>query len=321
MKIEKYNNVIFLYISSENVDQRIDNFLRTYLKNVPKSRIYRIIRNGEVRVNKKRIKPSYKLKENDIIRIPPNISINKNKSILDINNNKIIKFIPEIIYEDNYLLAINKLSGTAVHGGSNLSFGIIEVIRALRTKICFLELVHRLDRNTSGILLIAKKRSTLCELHAQLRTHRIKKTYLALVYGYWPKHLTVINQPLLKKYIHGKGKIVSVNTSGKQSETYITIKERFKNATLLNVYPITGRTHQIRVHMSYVGFPVIFDDRYGNKDINNQFQSLGLKRLFLHASNITFTHPKSKKVICLKVPLEKELKKLLDKLRKQNTIS
>ncbi|QCI21645.1 23S rRNA pseudouridine(955/2504/2580) synthase RluC [Buchnera aphidicola (Hyadaphis tataricae)] len=297
--------VSIIYANKDMINQRLDNFIRKKYKKIPNSMIYRIIRTGKIRINKKRIKPSYKLKLGDILKIPP-IKILKNKNNILFSSNQAKMLTDSIIYEDNDLLIINKPAGIAVHGGSGLSFGIIEYFRKLRPLEKFLELVHRIDRETSGVLMLAKKRSALISLHQQLRAQKIKKTYIALVHGLWPKKLNRIFQPLSKIKLNNTKKKVFVSDSGKPSETFFKIKKQFDSSTLLSIFPKTGRTHQIRVHTSYIGHPIFFDERYGN---NNFDQNIKYKnnttRLLLHATEINFIHPKTNHAICIKSPLDK----------------
>lgn len=307
--------VQFFTISSENEGQRIDNFLITTLKGVPKSRIYRILRKGEVRVNKKRVKPEYKLLANDEIRVPPLRTTEKKEIVLSPKLDKIASLENTIIYEDDVLLAINKPSGIAVHGGSGLSFGVIEGFRTLRPDAKFLELVHRIDRETSGILLIAKKRSALKALHEQLITKQIRKDYLALTKGDWPSSCKVVTAPLLKNVLKSGERIVRVNQEGKPCETRFKVEERFGIATLIKASPITGRTHQIRVHTQYIDHPIAFDDRYGDSTFDQQLAETGLNRLFLHASAIQFIHPKTLQKMQLSAPLDRILQSCLNHLR------
>ena len=271
--------VSFVTISEENEAQRIDNFLITYLKGVPKSMIYRILRKGEVRVNKKRIKPEYKLAIGDEVRIPP-IRVSE-------------KTVP----------------------GSGLSFGVIEGLRALRPEAKFLELVHRIDRETSGILLIAKKRSALKSLHEQLRLKQMQKNYLALVKGNWPSECKVVQAPLLKNVLKSGERVVKVNAEGKPSETRFKVEERFGFATLVKASPVTGRTHQIRVHTQYANHPIAFDDRYGDSQFDALLTDSKLNRLFLHAANVKFIHPKTLQEMQLHAPLDDVLQNCLTKIR------
>ena len=304
-------------ISAENAGQRIDNFLRTQLKGVPKSMIYRILRKGEVRVNKKRIKPEYKLEAGDEVRIPPVRVAEREEQAVSPKLEKVAALAEAIVYEDDHILVLNKPSGTAVHGGSGLSFGVIEGLRALRPEARFLELVHRLDRDTSGLLLVAKKRSALRALHEQLRDKGMQKDYLALVRGSWPSHLKVVQAPLLKNILQSGERVVRVSSEGKPSETRFKVEERFAYATLVKASPVTGRTHQIRVHTLHAGHPIAFDDRYGEREFDTQLAATGLRRLFLHAAALTFTHPGSGETLRLEAPLDEALKRCLQALRQQ----
>ncbi|XNS89075.1 23S rRNA pseudouridine(955/2504/2580) synthase RluC [Vibrio cyclitrophicus] len=306
--------VQFVDIDEDMAGQRIDNFLRNQLKNIPKSMIYRIVRKGEVRVNKKRIKAEYKLKAGDLVRIPPvTIEEKTEENIPSTKLNKVSELEQCIIYEDDHLLILNKPSGTAVHGGSGLKFGAIEALRALRPDARFLELVHRIDRDTSGILLVAKKRSALRHLQAQFREKTVQKYYFALVMGEWKNSCKVVNAPLLKNEVNS---IVRVNPNGKASETRFKVLEKFQDATLVQASPITGRTHQIRVHAQYTGHPIAWDDRYGDCRFDAYTGKVGLNRLFLHAANIKFTHPGSEEKMDISAPMEKRLEKALTGLRK-----
>ncbi len=301
-------------IDEDMAGQRIDNFLRNQLKNVPKSMVYRILRKGEVRVNKKRIKAEYKLSAGDVVRIPP-VTLEQSDQESNTPNTKLSKVAELehcIIFEDEHLLILNKPSGTAVHGGSGLKFGAIEALRALRPEARFLELVHRIDRDTSGILLVAKKRSALRHLQAQFREKTIQKYYFALVMGQWKSSCKVVNAPLLKNEVNS---IVRVNPNGKASETRFKILEQFAQATLVQASPITGRTHQIRVHTQYTGHPIAWDDRYGDRRFDAYTAQFGIDRLFLHAANIRFVHPSTEALMDINAPLDTQLEQALVKLR------
>ncbi len=301
-------------IDADMAGQRIDNFLRNQLKNIPKSMIYRIIRKGEVRVNKKRIKAEYKLQAGDIVRIPPVRQQEVEQAERPSTKlNKVAQLEHSILFEDEQMLILNKPSGTAVHGGSGLKFGAIEALRALRPQARFLELVHRIDRDTSGILLIAKKRSALRHLQAQFREKTVQKYYFALVMGQWKSNCRVVSAPLLKNEVNS---IVRVNSDGKDSETRFKIIEKFSDATLVQASPITGRTHQIRVHTQYSGHPIAWDDRYGDRRFDAYTAKLGLDRLFLHAANIQFIHPATGEKMDISAPMEAKLEKVLQQLRK-----
>lgn len=309
-------SVKLVTIAADEAGQRIDNFLRNQLKGVPKSMIYRIVRKGEVRVNKKRIKPEYKLQPGDEVRIPPVRVAERDEAPVSAKLDKVAALNDCIIFEDDHLLVLNKPSGTAVHGGSGLSFGVIEGLRALRPEARFLELVHRLDRETSGVLLVAKKRSALRALHEQLRMKGMQKDYLALVRGQWQSHCKVVQAPLLKNILQSGERIVRVNAEGKPSETRFKVEERFEHATLVKASPVTGRTHQIRVHALHAGHPIAFDDRYGDRDFDAELKGTGLDRLFLHAAALRFEHPNTGETMRVEAPMDKKLRHCLDVLRK-----
>jgi len=307
--------VQFVTIDPDLQGQRIDNFLRTFLKGVPKSMIYRILRKGEVRVNKKRVKPEYKLQALDEVRIPPVRVSESTQTIPSAKLDLVSNLESCVLYEDEALLVINKPSGMAVHGGSGLSFGVIEGLRALRPQQKFLELVHRLDRDTSGCLLVAKKRSALKHLHEQLRLKTVDKRYQALVPGQWPKTRFKVKAPLRKNVLKSGERLVSVSPDGKPSETRYRILQQFKQATLIEASPITGRTHQIRVHCLHAGHPIACDDKYGDKVFEQQLNKLGFDRLFLHAYRISFVHPRSEKVMSVEAPLDQKLEQILKVLQ------
>lgn len=308
-------SVQLLVISEDEAGQRLDNFLLAKLKGVPKSLIYRIVRKGEVRVNKGRVKPDYKLQADDMVRVPPVRVAEKNEAPISTKLTKVAELEQHILYEDEVLLVINKPSGIAVHGGSGLSFGVIEALRALRPEARFLELVHRIDKDTSGILLVAKKRSALRNLHQQLREKIVNKDYLALVRGQWQAHCKVVKAPLNKNELASGERIVRVSEEGKPSETRFAIEERYVNATLIKASPITGRTHQIRVHTQFAGHPIALDDKYGDRSFDQKMEQLGLHRLFLHAYAIRFIHPKTEEEMHITAPLDKNLKSVLAALR------
>jgi len=308
-------SVQIIPITEEEAGQRIDNFLRTLLKGVPKSMIYRIVRKGEVRVNKKRIKPEYKLLAGDEVRVPPVRVAERDDAPVSAKLDKVAALEHCILYEDDHLLILNKPSGTAVHGGSGLSFGVIEGLRALRPDARFLELVHRLDRDTSGVLLVAKKRSALRSLHEQLRMKTMQKDYLALVRGEWQSHCKVVQAPLLKNILQSGERIVRVSSEGKPSETRFKIEEKYAFATLIKASPVTGRTHQIRVHTLHAGHPIAYDDRYGDREFDAQLAGSGINRLFLHAAALRFEHPNTGETVRIEAPLEPKLRNALNKLR------
>ncbi len=318
MYMQEYNKVTFFTIDEDNQGQRVDNFLIAKLKGVPKSMIYRIIRKNEVRVNKKRVKPDYKLQSGDLVRIPPVKTSEKQTAPISKNLSSVAGLEKNILFEDDCLIVLNKPSGMAVHGGSGLSFGVIEALRSLRSENRFLELVHRIDRDTSGILLIAKKRSTLRSLHQQLREKTVKKDYLALVRGNWQSRVKSVNAPLLKNELASGERVVKVCSDGKESKTLFKVEERYHNATLVKASPVTGRTHQIRVHTQHAGHPIACDDKYGDKEFETRVKKLGLNRLFLHAYSIKFMHPKTEQEMRITAPLDENLKQVLSLLRKES---
>ncbi|MFT6918703.1 MAG: 23S rRNA pseudouridine955/2504/2580 synthase [Cognaticolwellia sp.] len=308
--------VRFFTVDSEDAGQRIDNFLMKTLKGVPKSMFYRLLRKGEIRVNKKRTKPEYKLVDEDIIRVAP-IRVSENTNTVSTQLNVVANLEKQILFEDERLIVINKPSGMAVHGGSGLSFGLIEALRALRPDARMLELVHRLDRDTSGCLVVAKKRSALRHLHEQLRNKTVQKYYHALVKGRWSNKLTRVAEGLKKNDLKSGERVVVVdNINGKESETRFKVIQHYKNATLVRAFPVTGRTHQIRVHCQTKGHSIACDAKYGHEDFDHEMKNLGLKRLFLHAASIEFIHPLSNERIKIEAPLEPSLEKLLKKLTK-----
>lgn len=277
-----------LVIDEELAGQRIDNFLFNQLKNVPKSRIYRMLRGGEVRINKKRIKPSYKMQLNDVIRIPP-VWIEASSNINKKPGSNLTKLLLDsIIFEDNRILVINKPAGIASHGGSGISFGVIEILRAAREDLKKIELVHRLDRDTSGCLVLAKRRSALRELHKLAYYGKILKKYLLLVKGQWKSGERVVELPLFKNQLQSGERMVIVKEDGKKSKTIFRPVKIGEHVSLLEAELKSGRTHQIRVHISSIGYPIAGDEKYGDKEFNHKIRDLGLKRLFLHAEKISF---------------------------------
>ncbi|WP_394173154.1 23S rRNA pseudouridine(955/2504/2580) synthase RluC [Thalassotalea litorea] len=294
--------------------QRIDNFLLKTLKGVPKSMIYRLLRKGEIRVNKKRIKPEYRLQLEDIVRVAP-IRMPDNPEKISPQLKKVASLEQQIIFEDDCLIVINKPSGMAVHGGSGLSFGLIEALRALRPNAKMLELVHRLDRDTSGCLVVAKKRSALRNLHEQLRHKKVQKFYHALVKGHWSTKLTRVTEGLKKNELKSGERVVVVdNQQGKESETRYKVLTHYIGATLVRAFPVTGRTHQIRVHCQVKGHPIACDNKYGAEDFTASMQSIGLKRLFLHAASIEFNHPKDDTRVKFEAPYDQQLTAALTKM-------
>jgi len=321
------DRAVLLEIDEKHQDQRLDNFLCSVCKGVPKSHVFRIIRSGEVRINKKRAEAKTKLCLGDVVRIPPVQVVEKQtlesmSSSNVVNKTQLLKAAGEIpvLFEDEHLLVVNKPSGMAVHGGSGSSFGLIECIRALRAETHQdLELVHRIDRETSGILIISKKRSALRKLQEQLRARSWKKYYKTLVLGAWPETLRQVDLPLLKTQAGEKEARVFVDETGDKACTKFQIIQRYKSSysifTLIQAQILTGRTHQIRVHTSANKFPIAGDDRYGNFEMNKQLARQGLKRMFLHAARLQLVHPATNETIVLEAPLAPELDSFLKSLR------
>lgn len=303
----------FVEIDESRAGQRIDNFLITELKGVPKTRVYRIVRKGEVRVNKGRVGPDYKLQTGDVVRVPP-IRVAEETEGPSPQLAKVKELESFIVYEDEGLIVMNKPSGLAVHGGSGLAFGAIEGLRALRPKAKFLELVHRLDRDTSGLLLVAKKRATLLALQEQLREKSLQKRYLCLVQGKWSASCKDVTVALVKNELKSGERIVRVSKDGKAAHTSFRVVRRFKDCTLIEASPHTGRTHQIRVHTQHAGHPIIGDPKYGTAEANALFAERGIKRLFLHAAELTFELPGMTAPLTLRAELDNSLKAALDGL-------
>ena len=306
--------VVLMTIEPDYAGQRLDNFLMRILKGVPKSKIYKIVRKGEVRVNKGRVAVNYRLNSGDIVRIPP---VRQSQPDQNQPHNGLKKSLKDaILFENNEIIVLNKPSGMAVHGGSGISFGVIETLRAMRPEEKSLELVHRLDRETSGCLLISKKRSALKKLHDLIREDGIEKKYQALVQGSWGKKTSLkIDVPLRKNTLRGGERIVRVDPDGKSSLTYFSILEKFQDVMLVEALLKTGRTHQIRVHLQYAGTPILGDFKYGNEQANRKMKSVGLYRLFLHAASLAYTDPESGKLMLFKAPMDSELEEVLSVLR------
>ena len=308
MKDLSKDSVAWLEVGEESAGQRIDNFLLRIAKGVPKSHVYRILRSGEVRVNKGRIGADYRVQVGDRVRIPP----------IRIAERPVQVAVPprdfDIAFEDDALLVIDKPAGVAVHGGSGVSFGIIEQLRRARPQAKLLELAHRLDRETSGLLVVAKKRSALTRLHDQFREGQIAKRYLALVKGRWRNELQHVRFPL-HKYLQADGeRRVRVDVEGKPAHSIVRLVQRWENFSLVEVELKTGRTHQIRVHLTHLGFPLAGDDKYGDFALNKELQKAGLKRMFLHAAKLSFPHPLTGEVVSLTSELPSELESFLAQL-------
>ena len=301
-------SVTWTEIDEGSCEQRIDNFLCKLLKGVPKSHIYRILRSGEIRVNKKRVDQTYRLQLGDQVRIPP----------VRVAEPQQRDYVPALefptLYEDDALLVIDKPSGVAVHGGSGVSFGVIEQLRSARPQAKFLELVHRLDRETSGVLLLAKKRSALTAMHEIMREGHSDKRYLTLVLGQWKNAKQHVKLPLHKFDTPQGEKRVMVREDGQASHTIFALQKSWPEYTLLEAQLKTGRTHQIRVHLSHLGFPIAGDDKYGDFARNKLLMKQGLKRMFLHAHSIAFNHPLTGEGMRLVAPLPKELERFIARL-------
>ncbi len=301
-----------LVVAADDAGQRIDNFLAREWRGLPRSRIYRLLRKGEVRVNGGRVKADYRLCTGDELRLPP-VTVQPaqpgrpDRALVD-------RLLGVVIYEDKRLLVVDKPSGVAVHGGSGISFGVVEALRAGRPELKMLELVHRLDRETSGCLVLAKKRSALRELHALFRAGAVEKVYLALVAGDWQLGARTVDLPLAVHRRRGGERHVQVDyEAGKPSRTRFSVQAACGSATLLRAEPQTGRTHQIRVHAAACGHPVAGDERYGDAAANARFAKLGLRRLFLHAQSIAFADANGNERL-FTAPLPDELDAVLARL-------
>ncbi|MEO5860938.1 MAG: RluA family pseudouridine synthase [Burkholderiales bacterium] len=305
------NAVSFVRVEESGEGQRLDNYLFRALKGVPKSHVYRIVRSGEIRVNGKRAQPTTRLGVGDQLRVPP---VRLAEPLMKPSFPRSAP-MPAAIFEDETLLALNKPAGLAVHGGSGISSGVIEICRAARPELKFLELVHRLDRDTSGMLLLAKKRSALLGMHELLRDGGTDKRYQVLVKGQWKNDKQSVKLGLTK-YVTGEGeRRVSVDEQGMASHTVFRRLRLWPEYSLLEAELITGRTHQIRVHLAHLGFPILGDDKYGDFALNRELSKLGLKRMFLHAASISFEHPITHAAMRLTAPLAPELERFLSNLQ------
>ncbi len=305
-------SVEWLEVVADDAGQRLDGFLQKRLEGVPKGRIFRLLRQGEVRVNSKRVQGSYRLQTGDRLRIPP---VHRDEPVQGADLRPLPRALhASVVYEDEGLLVLDKPAGVAVHGGSGIRLGVIEQLRQDRPEARFLELVHRLDRDTSGLLMVAKKRRVLVELHERLRSHGLSKRYLALVRGQIPWNERTVRLAL-HKYVTAEGeRRASVSAEGKPSETRFTVLTRYADVTLVEARLLTGRTHQIRVHLAHLGFPIAGDDKYGDFAWNHELTRRGLKRMFLHAAALTFENPLDQRVLDLSAPLPEVLRRFLDTL-------
>jgi 23S rRNA pseudouridine955/2504/2580 synthase len=299
-----------LEVGEQGDGQRLDNYLLRECSGVPKTRLYKAIRRGEVRVNKGRARPATRLSAGDTVRLPPFSVTERPRTVAPPGWQD--RLVQAIVHEDDELLVVNKPSGLAVHGGSGLQFGLIETLRAMRPEARFLELVHRLDRETSGLLLIAKRASALRALHELLRRDGgIDKQYLALVHGRWPRHLRSVEAPLLRSERASGERIVRVARDGKPSVTEFRVQRATREVSLVEAYPLTGRTHQIRVHARHVGHPILGDSKYGVEASAACAEALGLRRLFLHAAGLRFRL--GDRDYRLEAPLDDELRAVLER--------
>lgn len=312
---EGVGKVVYVHATEGDDGQRIDNFLIRVLKGAPRTLVYRILRSGEVRVNSGRVKPDYRLVAGDRIRVPP-VRLKPQEPAGTPSRSLRELMTAAIIHEDRDLIVVNKPAGVSVHGGSGVSSGVIETLRALRPELKELELVHRLDRDTSGCLLVAKRRAALRNLHAQLREREMDKHYLALLRGRWPFGIKTITLPLKTNLKQGGERIVKVHEDGQEAITHFKPLEQFgKLATLMDVSIGTGRTHQIRVHAAHCGHPVAGDEKYGDRDSDAQLKPFGLRRMFLHAHTLSFARPDSAGEFNVTAPLSDELELVLQQLR------
>jgi 23S rRNA pseudouridine955/2504/2580 synthase len=304
--------VEFVEISADAAGQRLDNFLLTRLKGVPKSHVYRLLRKGEVRVNKGRAKPDYRLETGDVVRLPP---VRRPEPGVTPPGGRLagLRLETQVLHEDDRLIVLDKPSGIAVHGGSGLSHGVIEALRAARPAAPYLELVHRLDRETSGCLLIAKRRSMLRSLHELLREGRVEKRYLALVKGRWELGQARL-EDRLRKSVRGGERVVTVDEGGRSAASIFRPVEIGSAASLLEVRIMTGRTHQIRVQAAAAGHPLAGDERYGDREYNRKLKALGLTRLFLHAASVGWEDPASGEWRGYSAPLPDDLGEVLSRL-------
>jgi len=298
--------VTWIDVGEDEAGQRIDNYLLARLKGVPKTHVYRILRSGEVRINSRRVEASQRVVAGDRIRVPPVRVAERDEDV------PAPHFRLPILFEDEAFLAIDKPSGIAVHGGSGVAHGVIESLRAMRPDARFLELVHRLDRDTSGVLLVAKKRSALTALHEKLRTRDMDKRYLVAVRGRFRNEMQRVRAALAKRVTASGEKHVSVSDEGQDAETVFRRLGRGEEFSLLEAELLTGRTHQIRVHLAHLKHPVLGDDKYGDFELNKRLRKQGLKRMFLHAAALSFAHPVSGEKLRLEAPLPADLAKFWD---------
>jgi 23S rRNA pseudouridine955/2504/2580 synthase len=313
------SNAQYVIVSHDEAGRRIDNFLMTQWKGIPKSRVYRLLRKGEVRVNARRIQACYRLNVGDKVRLPP-IFLTLPKKSATPSHGALARLANCVLYEDDNLMVVNKPSGISVHGGSTVRVSLIEALHHLYPHFPQLELAHRLDSGTSGCLILAKKKRILRELHELLRQGHVTKLYWTLTKGIWrPKELEV-DVPLQKDYQYGKQHMVTVSDQGKVALTRFRPLREFKTASLMEATLSTGRTHQIRVHAQYRRHPVAMDDRYGDPVFNQSLKQLGLARIFLHAHRVDFVLPSTQQQITVKAPLDAALEAVLQALKQREPL-
>lgn len=305
--------VQFVTVDETHAGQRLDNFLLGRLKGVPRERVYRIVRKGEVRINKGRASPDYRLQTGDVVRIPP---VRMSTVAAPFGDKTDLAWLEAcVIFEDEALIVLDKPSGLAVHGGSGVSLGLIEAMRQRRPALRFLELAHRLDRDTSGVILLAKKRAALLGLHEQLRGDGMDKRYLALTRGAWRARGQLIEAPLKKNELSSGERFVRVQADGKAARSQVTTREIIAGTSLVEITLLTGRTHQARAHCTHAGHPIAGDEKYGDPTFNTELRAAGLRRLFLHAWRVELSHPVTAQTLTFEAPMPRELTQVLDNLR------
>ncbi|MBA3660707.1 MAG: RluA family pseudouridine synthase [Gammaproteobacteria bacterium] len=314
-KLQKKGQVRIVNVENDFIGQRIDNYLIRMLKGLPKTHLYRLLRKGEIRVNKKRIGPDYRLAVGDSIRLPP-LYLEEAGKLKPPAAATTQKLIDSVLYEDKNLLILNKPPHMSVHAGNTVRLGIIETLKFHYTKLPHLELAHRLDSETSGCLILAKKRGILKEIHTLLREGKMIKKYWALTKGEWNENQLEVDFPLEKHYRQGGRHVVEVTGEGKSALTHFKVLQNFPGCQLVEATLFTGRTHQIRVHAAHSGHPIAGDDRYGESEFNKFVQKIGLKRMFLHARVIEFTLPSLNQEIRVQAPLDPELEEALSALKR-----
>jgi 23S rRNA pseudouridine955/2504/2580 synthase len=309
-------SVQFIDIRADQAGQRIDNFLITLEKGVPKSRIYRALRKGEVRVNKGRIKQTYRLQAGDQVRVPP-LRVSEKVVITELSESLTDALENAILMEDDDILVINKPAGLAVHAGSQIQLGVIEAMRIIRPENRFVELVHRLDRDTSGCLVLAKSRASLLNLQQQMKASETDKRYLTLTRGKWAAQENIVDLALQKNSLSSGERMVVPDINGKKSKTLFEVKQEFSGCQLVAAKLYTGRTHQIRVHSASQSHPVAGDEKYGDREFNKRLRQYGLKRMFLHAWQLSLKHPLTDEPLTFNAELPDTLKDVLKQLEKQ----